>query len=38
MTEKEIKNLWAAIDSLLEAGVIDEATLNKLAKRYGLSS
>lgn len=38
MTDKEIKALWAALDSLLEAGVIDEATRNKLAKRYGLSS
>lgn len=37
MSEKEIKALWAALDSLVEAGAIDKAQADKLAKRFGLA-
>lgn len=37
MTDKEIKALWAAIDSLLDAGAIDEAKHTWLAKHLGLA-
>ena len=36
MTEREIKNLWACIYSLKDAGVINEEQADGLAKRFGL--
>lgn len=37
MSEKEIKALWAAIDSLLDAGAISEEQHSRLVKRLGLA-
>lgn len=36
MTEREIKNLWACINSLLDAKVIDAEKAEELAKKFGL--
>lgn len=36
MTERETKNLWACINSLLDAKVIDAAKAEELARRFGL--
>ena len=36
MTEREIKNLWACIDSLLDAKIIDSEQHKALAQSLGL--
>ena len=36
MTEREIKNLWGCLQSLKEAGVVNEEQMLQLAERFGL--